>query len=43
MWIADFRSANGTFVNGDAVYDVVEVRKADQIVFGDKTFTFGLV
>lgn len=42
VWIADFQSANGTFVNGDRVYDVVEVRRGDLIMFGDTGFVFGM-
>jgi hypothetical protein len=37
-WIADFTSANGSFVNGEPVFDVVEVADADLIRFGEATF-----
>jgi hypothetical protein len=42
VWIADYQSANGTFVNGNPVYEVVEVRRADVILFGDADYTFGM-
>jgi len=37
-WIADLGSANGTFVNGEPVFDVVEVDAADLILFGNAGF-----
>jgi len=37
-WIADLGSANGTFVNGEPVFDVVEIDAADLILFGDAGF-----
>ena len=43
VWIADFQSANGTYVNGDPVFEVVEVRRSDLIMFGDAGFVFGMV
>ncbi|MCJ7725386.1 MAG: FHA domain-containing protein [Acidimicrobiia bacterium] len=42
VWIADLQSANGTFVNDDPVYEVVEVLPADVIVFGNAGFVFGM-
>ncbi|MFH2072298.1 MAG: FHA domain-containing protein [Actinomycetota bacterium] len=42
VWIADLQSANGTYVNGDPVYDVVEVRRSDLILFGNAGFVFGM-
>lgn len=41
VWIADLQSANGTLVNGEPVFEVVEVHPADVIVFGDAGFVFG--
>ena len=37
-WIADLGSANGTFVNGEPVFDVVEIDDADLILFGNAGF-----
>lgn len=42
VWIADLQSANGTFVNGEPVYEVVEVRPGDVILLGNAGFVFGL-
>jgi pSer/pThr/pTyr-binding forkhead associated (FHA) protein len=37
-WIADFSSSNGTFVNGDPVFEVFEVKNSDLILFGEAAF-----
>ena len=37
-WIADLGSANGTSVNGEPVFDVVEIADADLILFGSAGF-----
>ena len=42
VWIADLQSANGTYVNGDPVFEVVEVRRSDVILLGDAGFVFGM-
>lgn len=42
VWVADFESANGTFVNAEPVYDVVEVRRADVVSFGQASYVFGM-
>lgn len=43
FWIADLQSANGTLVNGDPVFEVVEVRRSDVILFGGAAYTFGTI
>jgi hypothetical protein len=42
-WIADFKSANGTSVNGQRVAGVVEVVPADLLSFADSAFVFRTV
>lgn len=38
FWIADLGSANGTLVNGEPVFEVVEIVPADLILFGNASF-----
>ena len=42
IWIADLQSANGTLVNGESVFEVVEVRRSDAILFGGAAYTLGM-
>lgn len=41
VWVADLQSSNGTLLNGDPVYDVVEVRPRDVLLFGEAAYVFG--
>ena len=42
VWIADLQSANGSFVNDQSVYDVVEVRRGDTVRFGNASYVFAM-
>lgn len=42
VWIADLQSANGTLLNGEPVFEVVEVRRSDVILFGGAAYVFGM-
>lgn len=39
-YLEDFNSANGTFVNGDRVMDVVNLKNGDRITVGQVEFLF---
>ena len=39
-YLEDFNSANGTFINGDRVMDVVNLKNGDRITVGQVEFLF---
>jgi adenylate cyclase len=40
LWLIDFGSSNGTFLNKRRIYHPVRLSDGDQITIGDKVFTF---
>lgn len=38
VWIADLESANGTFVNGEPVNEVIDLIDGDRLTFGSSTY-----